>query len=175
MEDQKCHIDYTDANGIGPLHSALFQSASQEQTEAIISYLLSQGACIDLPDHFGQTPLMSACILYHRPAVIFLLKKGASVYYKRRTSDGKSAREIADSKGGEIRDAFQQRQAFVQRCWGLTSFLTSREWFARRSGGSVKKRPPARNAAGVGIGDLFSAADTTTPETPAPHKKTRTM
>ena len=174
VEDQKCHIDYTDANGIGPLHTALFQSASQEQTEAIISYLLSQGACIDLSDHSGQTPLMSACILNHRPAVLFLLQKGASVFYKRRTSDGKTARAIAQRQGGQIRDAFQQRQAFVQRCWSLTSFLTSREWFARRSGGSVKKRPPARNAAGVGIGDLFSAPETTTAEAPR-HKKTRTM
>ena len=59
----------------------MHEAAVQNNT-AILSYLLTQGADMDVPDCFGKTPLMIAVMGGLYEAAEFLLRRGANANEK---------------------------------------------------------------------------------------------
>lgn len=95
VEKKGCGVNDELMNGRNPIHFA-----ADYGQHAVIDYLISKGADVNLPDKHGITPLLAAIYEGHTECVKLLLAKGASKDGKSPSGD--SYKDSAESQ--EIKD-----------------------------------------------------------------------
>ncbi|KAF0721992.1 hypothetical protein Ae201684_018773 [Aphanomyces euteiches] len=93
----------TDINGDTPLHCASFWGHYE-----VVKALLDQGTCANIGNKNCYTPLHLASKRRHLEIVKLLLRAGGDV--KKKSKDGKTARDLGNMNVKRIFDAFQERK-----------------------------------------------------------------